>query len=142
MEDEILEAALWGLVSACLISLALLALFVWYLRRFGLPEVVSQNMASESEKSGHRKSFEARLHDVLPGLVSSVGWWRLSIAAGAAIAAPWIVFVLYMWGTRGGPRTPDAMGWLVGLTSASFLLPWGIVQAVGWVVEGFKQKSD
>jgi hypothetical protein len=97
-------------------------------------------MVPEPAKSKPPKSTEEELHDLLPGLVSNRGWWRLSIAARATVAVPWIIFVCHMMDTRGAPNTGDGIVTLLGLTAASFFLPWVIVQLIGWVVEGFKQK--
>ncbi|MGB8413089.1 MAG: hypothetical protein WCE23_09735 [Candidatus Binatus sp.] len=99
-----------------------------------------KRMAPESEKSNPRKSGEEQLHDLLPGIVSSRGWWRLSVVAGAVIATPWIVFVLYTVDARDWSNPDDGLR-LLGLTLASFFLPWLIVQLIGWAVEGFKQQK-
>lgn len=99
-------------------------------------------MASESTKSKPPKSIEEELHDLLPGIVSSRGWWRLSIVVGVTVAIPWIVFILYTMDGRWSQLRPDAMPVLLLVTIASFFLPWSIVQVVGWVVEGFTQKSN
>lgn len=102
------------------------------------------------------KPFKEQLQDALPkGLVESEGWRRLSGAAGLIFAAPVLVVCLFAilrdpwWSTpyfaaQQISGAGVALKVVVGATATivAFTLPWGILQLIGWIVEGFKPPEN
>jgi hypothetical protein len=109
-------------------------------------------MMAETKKPP--KPLTHQLRELSQGLVESEGWRRLSIVAGLIPAVPVLAVCLFLilrdssswwrpgvwWLTPSG--TPMVVNELMGAAIAAtvaFLIPWGIIQLIGWVVEGFNR---
>jgi len=98
-------------------------------------------MADESPK----RSFKEEFLPLYRGVVHSEGWRRLSVVVGglcaAAVSVTWWVSSPLL-----SVKTPnDATEILsnVALSVAlSFVLPWALIQLVGWVAEGFTRRNS
>ena len=76
------------------------------------------------------------------GILKSEGLKRLALVFGglcafAVCVALWIGFNVYS-------KPGDSPDWtLIGIVVVgSFFLPWGLVQVIGWVIEGFSERGN
>jgi hypothetical protein len=115
-----------------------------------------------------RKSSAEQFRVLTQGLVESEGWWRLSISAALVGFVLWLPFANRVLSasyisddqlrqmspcyTKGDISCPaaqairsdaDRIAFVKVLFAlAGFLaMPWGVVQVIGWVAEGFTKKS-
>ena len=76
------------------------------------------------------------------GLLKSEGLKRLAVVSGGLCAfaicvTVWIGATFYS--KSGTDLNWERVGFVV---AASFFLPWGLVQVIGWVIEGFSEKEN
>jgi hypothetical protein len=130
-------------------------------RQPGQSRWILEEMAERKERSrAAPKSFR----ELTQGLTVSEGVWRLSVVLGFLGLGVWLVFWLYFVGTQiGFSNFANGMwNWLPPASSTTnyrgnpgmFLLivgfsgvgaaivPWGVVQVIGWVIEGFRRPSN
>jgi len=107
-----------------------------------------------SEAKKPPKVLTDQLRELSQGLVESEGWRRLSVVAGLIPAVPVLAICLFfilrdqsLWGRPSASwLTPSGTPIVVNellvtaiATTVAFLIPWGIIQLIGWVVEGFNR---
>jgi hypothetical protein len=118
-------------------------------------------MADEKQA---KKAAAETFRGLTQGLVRSEGLWRLSVALGVLGISLWSIFSVYILVvTNTNPL--DLLGIGLGLSPyanidpqlraaanrtfnililglpSSFIIPWAIIQLIGWVTEGFKKGS-
>ena len=117
---------------------------------FSLPFLEAMAEQQKEQPKAASKSFR----ELTQGLAASEGAWRLSVVLGFLGLVAWLVVVLYLIGTAIGFSnfgyaiwSGESRGTLLLCAIAlsgivAFLIPWGIVQVVSWVIEGFVRTKD
>lgn len=81
---------------------------------------------------------------------SKEGIKRLSIFSGIVGLILWTIFFLFgfmdptygpynRW--RGVPADQGIVRYIIGLPF-SYILPWGFIKSIKWILDGFRQKKD
>jgi aryl-alcohol dehydrogenase-like predicted oxidoreductase len=116
-----------------------------------------------------KKTPAERFHSLTQGLVRSEGWWRLSVSASLVGFVLWlpladrILSASYISEAQLRQLSPcyargdisceaaqairnhaDNLALAIALFALAIFIavPWGIIQVIGWVVEGFGDKSN
>jgi hypothetical protein len=83
-----------------------------------------------SEELPQDQFTEKEFRKLIPGIAKGVGWWRLSIVLASLPSATLAALLIF---------DGQAVFWRGAIMVAvAFLVPWFLVQVIGWVVEGFK----
>jgi hypothetical protein len=81
---------------------------------------------------------------------SKEGIRRLSIVAGIVGLILWTIFFIFGFFPIRYPTNPSAWynhelryieRYIIGLPF-SYILPWGFIKLIKWILEGFRQKED
>lgn len=69
------------------------------------------------------------------------GTRRLSLFLGTMGSIGWLIFVLIVTELFDKAESTSAKGWFILLAGFPFffIIPYGLVKGVAWVVDGFKQ---
>jgi hypothetical protein len=138
--DDVIGIAIYVVLLAFFLLLGILALRGWLAgRRY------SRDIRAIERQLQRRMNPQQGTPDGIPSgsppPKRSEGVRRLSLATGIALCLVWTVLMLLLSAQPRADEGAIAVVWLVG-TPILFVLGWGLVRLVAWVMAGFRLDRD